>query len=147
MQTKEEKRESNRISAKKYRDKNKVSLKIKIESKTKETPLSKPCIKCGIDKPLEDFYKSSSSKIGRYSQCICCHKEIGVKYRETHKEELVIYNKNYREIHKEERKIKDKIYIDSHKEEKKIRDKIYRDAHKEEIAIYNKNYRETHKEE
>lgn len=37
---------------------------------------SKPCVRCGTEKPLTEFHKSAKGKFGRNSKCIPCTKEI-----------------------------------------------------------------------
>lgn len=37
---------------------------------------SKPCVRCGIEKPLAEFHKAAKGKFGRNSKCIPCTKEI-----------------------------------------------------------------------
>ena len=37
-----------------------------------ELPTSKPCTRCGKDKPLKNFYKQWSGKYGRTSMCRHC---------------------------------------------------------------------------
>lgn len=36
---------------------------------------TKKCSKCGIEKPLSEFYNNSETKSGKSSQCKKCHKE------------------------------------------------------------------------
>ena len=44
--------------------------------------MSKPCSKCGVVKPLEDFYKSKDSSDGHISSCRTCeHDRSNKKYR------------------------------------------------------------------
>jgi hypothetical protein len=44
-------------------------------TETVEVSSTKKCSKCGIEKPLDDFYKSRSGKFGRTQQCKVCHRE------------------------------------------------------------------------
>lgn len=38
--------------------------------------MSKTCSRCGAEKPLDDFYRSSNTSTGRQSRCIDCCKEV-----------------------------------------------------------------------
>ena len=44
----------------------------------------KVCGICGVEKPLDDFYKHSKGSQGRQSRCKACNKIVGRKYRKTH---------------------------------------------------------------
>jgi hypothetical protein len=39
---------------------------------TEAIPKTKPCTKCGIDKPLEDFAKNRTNRDGHVSICKTC---------------------------------------------------------------------------
>ena len=97
------------------------------------------CRVCKESKPLSEFYRDKTRKLGRDSICKKCKAIKNVQYREEHKEEIA----KYQEDHKEEAK----KYREEHKEEIGERDKQYREDHKEEIPEYQKKYREEHKEE
>lgn len=73
-------------------------------------------------------------------------KESNKEYRESHKEEMIIYKKIYNEKNKEKIKLKKRIWYESHKEEIKKKNKEYRESHKEEARIFQKAYRENNKE-
>ncbi|MCK4666881.1 hypothetical protein KAU33_09040 [Candidatus Dependentiae bacterium] len=101
--------------------------------------LTKVCSKCGIEKPLDEFYNRKISKDGKYSSCKKCRCEHGKKYRQEHKEE----NEQYRREHKKEKAEYDKEYRQEHKEEKRKHDKKYDDNHREQ----SKKRRQEHREE
>ena len=135
---------------------------------------SKTCSKCGIEKPLDEFYKRGDrrGKTGLTSSCKTCvraatktyrdsHKEesksyckknkgkrnkASREYHDKHKEELNAYCRVYNVKHKERLKVYNKIYNDAHKEEQKARRKVYNDAHREEQKVYSKLYRKKNKE-
>ena len=41
----------------------------------------KICTKCGIEKPLSEYYKNSSQKSGLQSKCKPCHEKVKMKSR------------------------------------------------------------------
>ena len=45
-----------------------------------EIPLTKICTKCGVEKPLEEFSKNSTSKFGRRPECKECFRNRPVDY-------------------------------------------------------------------
>ena len=64
--------------------------------------LTKTCTKCGITKPLNEFYNHKASKDGKYPQCKKCKRDINNKYHQKHKEEIAIYHKKYNQEHIDE---------------------------------------------
>jgi len=99
----------------------------------------KKCTKCKKIKELSEFCKNKHRKDGLDCWCKSCkkqycdyHKEESAEYRQTHKKEIVAYNKEYRQAHKAEIAESDKKYRQAHKA--KIAE--YRQAHKEKIAEY-----------
>lgn len=59
----------------------------------------KTCIKCGVEKPLEDFYKRSSSPDVHRRECKSCVIAQTNEYRKNNKERSNQYSKAYRERH------------------------------------------------
>jgi hypothetical protein len=41
----------------------------------------KKCTKCGVEKPLSEFYKDNARKDNRQSKCKPCHEKIKIKSR------------------------------------------------------------------
>ena len=41
----------------------------------------KKCTKCGVQKPLSDFYKNNTQKSGLQSKCKPCHEKVKMKSR------------------------------------------------------------------
>lgn len=56
----------------------------------------KACIKCGVLKPLEDFFLRSSSSSVRRGECKSCLCERTNNWRKNNKEKSDQYSKNYR---------------------------------------------------
>ena len=62
----------------------------------------KTCSKCGISKPLDEFYSSKSGKCGKASECKKCSNERSKKYNQEHQEEIVKYLRRYRQNQKKQ---------------------------------------------
>ena len=63
---------------------------------------TKICSKCGILKPLDEFYKSKDGKDGTIAYCIKCSNKESRKYKHEHKKEMAEYKKKYNQEHKKE---------------------------------------------
>jgi hypothetical protein len=72
-----------------------------------ETITYKTCTKCGVEKPLDDYYKSKKCLYGRMSYCKVCQKKQSKNYYNSNKdkkriyvinnfEKIKEYNKNYK---------------------------------------------------
>jgi hypothetical protein len=113
------------------------------DSITSET---KVCSKCGVKKPLAQFYQRKNN--GKYyADCIECNNAAGKIYRRQNPEKVKENNRSYRLEHKEELQEYQKQYRSENKEEIAEYQKEYRLGHKEEKRAYNKQYKEEHKEE
>ena len=53
--------------------------------------MKKTCTKCGITKPLDEFYNKKAAKDGKIARCKECQRDINDKYRQDHKEEATRY--------------------------------------------------------
>ena len=102
--------------------------------------MTKKCIKCGIEKKLEEF------NTGR-NVCVICRKEYNKEYNESHKEQNKEQRKEYCKNHKEQIKEQNKEYRESHKKQRKEQKKEYDRNHKKQIKEQNKEYYENHKEQ
>lgn len=81
---------------------------------------TKICIKCGIEKPLSEFYKRKACPIGVVSACKECEK---IRDR-----------------------VRSKLYYKKNKEKVALRGKTYRKNNKEKINIRGKNYYKINKD-
>jgi hypothetical protein len=97
----------------------------------------KICTKCGLEKELIGFYKSSRNKSGYRSQCISCDKE----YNELNKVRIKEYFKN-RPYDAE----KSEIYYNTNKEIILSKRKEYYSNNKECKLEYQKEYQKLNKE-
>jgi len=88
-------------------------------------PETKICLKCGKEKPLNDFHKKFENKDGFNSRCKICRNEYGRKYRKKNQIKLISYNKLYREQNQD--------YYLKYK-------KKYREQNQDKIFEYNKKY-------
>jgi len=91
----------------------------------------KTCTKCGLSKPLNEFYKSKRGKNGRGSAC----KDCGAKYAK-------IYNAE----HKEKRNIQSKEWRLNNLERAEATDRKWKKANPERVREGRKNYYENNKE-
>jgi hypothetical protein len=114
----------------------------------------KVCSKCGVWKPLEEYYKKKGSKDGRRSACKECYKESCKRWRENNIEYRKEYEKQWRENNKEYTKEYQKQWRENNPEYKKqwrennkeqIKEQIkqWRENNKEQIKEYNKKLKET----
>lgn len=62
-----------------------------------ELPKSKICKKCGIDKPLDDYYNSKGGKYGKRSRCKSCQNDAARDWQRNNKDKVSAYCSNWRE--------------------------------------------------
>jgi len=135
--------------------------------------ITKVCTGCGLDKPLDEFYKLNSGKYGRAAMCKTCRKEYDknpekVKARAKQiKEEIKVKttsktctkckkDKPLEEYHKDKTKNDGracrcnscyKKYYERNKKRINIRVKKYAKKHKRERKVYQREYVKEHKKE
>lgn len=63
---------------------------------------SRLCSKCGIEKPLNEFYNKKEGKYGKASYCKTCHSVKRKENYQRRREESNIRSKKYYEEHKDE---------------------------------------------
>lgn len=54
----------------------------------KEAPNKKVCTRCGVERPIEEFYKHTTGKDGHYTICKFCCTEYASKYRNDNPEKV-----------------------------------------------------------
>jgi hypothetical protein len=135
---------------------------------------AKVCTKCGLEKPLDEYYVKEKSTGRRFSRCKPCHTE-GTKanhranrereaarqkaYRLADLEKARRRDAEYREKNREtlrerereraqtpEYKAKKAAYRASRTEERRSYNARYREEHAADVAAYNKRYYEENKE-
>ena len=107
----------------------------------------KKCSKCGIEKPLTEFYKDRQKKDGHRRRCKSCIAKFNAKYRTENKEKIAkrkakLYAKNREKILEQVSK-----YRAQNKEKKAAYDAKYRAENKEKIAKQHTEYYVENKEE
>lgn len=96
--------------------------------------MNKTCSKCGISKPLDEFYNQKDGKDGKTPECKRCVKKRSEEYKRKHKEERLEYGRKYYEEHKDERLEYNRKYYQEHRE-KIIEDTSkYREENYERLA-------------
>jgi len=104
---------------------------------------TKICSKCGVEKPLDEFYKEARGKYGRGSQCKACRKQ----YFHGRKEEVSVYNARYNLEHKKEILQYNAKYYQENQEYLIQYAMQYRKEHSEEISQHQAQYYKQHREE
>lgn len=103
-------------------------------------PHVKKCSKCGIWKETCDFYPDKSKRNGVSSRCRECHKlAVQERYNERRFEKLV-YAKRYREAHRQTIIVYLRNYGKTDK--KRASDKRYYLANKHRVSVQGRNYRQ-----
>lgn len=88
---------------------------------------TKICSKCGISKPIDEFYKHKDCKDRRYPECKECKREVNKKHYQDHQEEKISYSRNYYQDHQEERINYSRNYYEKTGREKAGKKSMYKD--------------------
>ena len=101
---------------------------------------SKSCSKCGLEKTLAEFHRSSRYKCGYNAQCKSCVNETAKSWRENNPETFKSqrksnYWKNVDKMREEKRR-----YVAKSKPQKIAYDANYREQNKDKIAAYKKEW-------
>lgn len=107
----------------------------------------KVCPKCGVEKPLDDFYKQKRSKDGLSYMCKECNKLRTRKYHQENKERLKEYQKVYNKENKEMVAEKKRLYHLKNKEKDNEYAKQYRKKNKEILKEKKRQYCKDNEEE
>ncbi len=104
----------------------------------------KVCTKCQIEKPLKDFYRHSTTKSGRHTQCKICINEHQKEYDKNNRKNKKEYQKEYYQNNKEKVIKKSKEYYKNNKKKLDKRNKEYyqntKEKRKEKRREYKKEY-------
>jgi rubredoxin len=100
----------------------------------------KICSKCGIQKPIVDFYKINSRTERRHPKCKECTLEHQKKYNKENSEKISKRNKLYREKNSDVIKKRKKEYYDANAPMLNQKSKEFRLSHQEELSEYRKEY-------
>lgn len=137
--------------------------------------LTKTCSKCGIEKPITDFYKRTNSKDGVQQQCKDCSKIYGAEWYKKNKESIDEKHRKYRIKHLEHIRHQQRLYysrpdvkahriqyakenaehIREYQRKYRIKNRIYLRAKENEYyhknkgkhKTWNKKWRDSHKEQ
>jgi hypothetical protein len=103
--------------------------------------MEKQCTKCGITKPITDFYKDKNRSDGYFPQCKQCVKINSKRQYNNNKKSVIERVHLYREVNTESVKERELRYRKSHREEAKERTRKWKQAKQEEWKIrYGKCY-------
>lgn len=78
---------------------------------------TKTCTKCGISKPLDEFYNDKTKKDGKRPSCKKCTSKQQRNYNKEHKKEKVEVNKIYYQENKEKINKSSRKYAQEHEDE------------------------------
>lgn len=76
----------------------------------------KTCTKCGITKPIEEFYRKRSTKDGLRPECKSCTKAVNDKYKKANRDYLNEKKREYREANRELIRAKNAEYRDRNRD-------------------------------
>ena len=106
---------------------------------------TKVCTKCGIKKPIEQFYFRKDR--GRYDSCCkACRAGYIKQYYKSHKDEIIANCRQYRESHKDKIIARDKKYRESHGNEISQRLKQYYKSNKDKLNLKSSQYYKSNKD-
>ena len=87
---------------------------------------AKLCNKCGLLKPIEDFYKASGTKDGRRGECIPCAQVIRRRWYEANKVKSIEAAKRWQERNPEKHAAYQAEYRNRPERKRAMRDLYYR---------------------
>jgi len=97
---------------------------------------SKQCIKCGILKPITEFYENKTYSSGRSNTCKSCAKRLNSEARKKKPEIYKKIQERYRENHREELRDRSKKWVKKHPERRTKITKKYNDKNPEKKREY-----------
>lgn len=86
---------------------------------------SKICTKCGIDKPISDYYKDKKKPLGIRCACKSCVNNQTYNWRKNNPDKWSDYMSHYRQENVDSIKLKSKSYKDINKQKLKIQQNEY----------------------
>lgn len=95
----------------------------------------KICYKCGIKKPIEEFYKKKAAKDGFNSSCKSCDNEKGRIHYEANKDKYTAWFRAWRKANPEKEKDRAKKWRDANPDKVKARTKAWREANIEKLKL------------
>lgn len=102
--------------------------------------LTKVCSRCGVIKPIEEFYGAKGGFLGKRGDCKSCTKIKSKEYISKNKDKITKYQQEYRERNLDSMKHKAKIYYLSNKDTIKEYSNRYKALNKEKVKEYQKDY-------
>lgn len=90
-------------------------------SLTESPAILKRCTRCGVEKPVAEFQKQSSSKDGLRSWCKACDAARQATYREANREQVNARSAAYYHVHREYEAARNAAYRKSHPEKERAK--------------------------
>lgn len=101
----------------------------------------KRCNKCGIEKPLDDFYRDRSRKDGRHPWCKPCIAAKRAAWYERNRETNLAYQAEWREKNKDKKAAGDRAWVAANPQRKREADRLWRLANRAHIDTLIATYR------
>jgi len=96
----------------------------------------KKCSKCGIEKPLSEFYKRKASKDGHRGTCKICRNKLVALYRQKNKDKIAEQGALYRQENKDKIAEYKALYRQENKDKIAEYKAVYYQENKDKIALY-----------
>lgn len=106
----------------------------------------KKCPKCGLIKPIGEFYKNSTRKDGLSTYCKECIKNDSHEYYVRNKEKCKERLNNWRAQNREYVRERDARYREENPDIEFRKQQKYRETHKEQLYLKGKKYREENRQ-
>lgn len=100
----------------------------------------KTCKKCMLEKPGEDFHKTSKSKDGLAIYCKPCKSEIAKEYNDNNKDKTKARFKIYRESNSDAIKAQAKIYREENRESINLQKRVRYSENRDRLLAISKEY-------
>ena len=98
---------------------------------------TKVCTKCGVEKPLEEFYKDSRAKCGRCGPCKDCDKELNRKWRASNPGKCLERNRLRRECPTEKERAMRREWKKANSDKCRESARKYRENNWDKVDAYN----------
>ena len=100
----------------------------------------KTCTKCGVEKPVSEYYKKQRGRYGVRAECKACVAVSGKKYYEENRDRVMAYHKKYYEENRDQARAYKKKFREENRDRLKAKDKKYYEENRDQARAYQKKY-------